>query len=403
MRHRLASRSRIDSGIARIRCAIGSALLGMLAAAPGSVVAQMCGDGVRDAVEQCDDGNRASFDACSANCRFEQTQRINQLLFEINTSTACPNNALGGAFTAFAQSPLQTALTASIDDGSTSILFYFRGLTDPTGASAQPSLQLGVLNAAPESPTGAYNGGSDVDWWYAVDEGELDTSQKPLSELSGNIDSNKVLTAGPGSFALNTVLSTPVTMSISSATLTAPVGPSSTPMSHVNGTDRGHLAVEHLDPALQSFATTGVSSLGSFCGNVSAHSLAQAPIPAPLVGGTGATPCTAGYSNTNSLLDVIVGGCKWAVVTITVASQPDQSDPGVPAAGAGGPYTLSASVPSSHVVDTCKDMSNATVDLATCLNAAAYSFFFKFSTDRVIAKSTSAADVIYEDDFDEFP
>ena len=174
-------------------------------------------------------------------------------------------------------------------------------------------------------------------------------------------------------------------------------------MTFVSGTDRGHLPIEHLDPSLQSFAATGASTLGSLGGNVSAQSLAQAPVPAALATG-GATACTADYSSgTNSLLDVIVGGCKWGIVQLVNASQPDQSDPDVPAAGAGGPYKLTASNAATHVVDTCKDKNNATVDPATCLNAAAYSFYFKFSTDRVIAKAASAADVIYHDDFDEFP
>jgi cysteine-rich repeat protein len=405
MRHRLASSLRIDRNIGPRRYAVVCALIGIVMAASGPVVAQVCGNGIREAAEQCDDGNRADFDGCSANCRFEQTQRINQLLFEITTSAACPKNALGGAFTATAQGSLQTAINASVSDGSTSVLLYFRGLTDPAGVNNEPNLEIGLFNAAPESPTGAYSGSNDVDWWYAVDETELDTSQKPLSQLGGDI-TNGVLAAGPGSFLLSTYLATPVTMSFSSSVLAAPVGAASTPMTFVSGTDRGHLATEHLDPTLQSFASTGVGSpvTGSLCGNVSAESLAQAPVPASLQAGGGAAACDQGYTGANSLLDVVVFGCKTlsGLVTAVNATQPDQSDPGVSAAGVGAPYTLSSST-MSHTVDTCKDKNGTTVDLATCLKAAAYSVYFRFSTDRVIAKSTSAADTIYHDDFDAFP
>ena len=401
MRHRLASRSRINFETVRIRCAVACALIGIMTGS-GSVVAQVCGNGVLEGAEQCDDGNRASFDACSANCRFEQSQRINQLLFENTTSTACPKNALGGAFTAVALSPLQTGIDASVGDGSTSILLYFRGLTDPTGVNNESNLQIGLFNATPESPTGAYSGSNDVDWWYAVDETELDTSQKPLSQLGGDI-TNGTLTAGPGSFLLNTYLATPVTLSFSSSVLAAPVGAASTPMAYVSGTDRGHLPTEHLDPNLQSFASTGVSTLGSLCGNVSAESLAQAAVPASLQAGGGAEACSQAYTNANSLLDLVVFGCTVSgIITAVHATQPDQSDPGVAAAGAGAPYTLSSSTPSRHV-DTCKDKSSTTVDLATCLKAAAYSTYFRFSTDRVIAKSASSVDVIYHDDFDGYP
>ena len=283
MRHLLASSLRIDPGIRRRRFAIVCTLIGILVAAPASIMAQVCGNGVREGAEQCDDGNRASFDGCSANCRFEQTQRINQLLFEIATSTACPKNAFGGAFTATAQSQVQSAINTSIGNGSTSILFYLRGLTDPTGVSAEPSLQIGVFNAAPQSPTGAYSGSSDVDWWYAVDEAELDTSQRPLSQLSGSIAGN-MLMAEPGSSILSIDLATPVTMSVSSLKFTTPVGSSSTPMSYVSGTDRGHLASENLDSLLQSFESTGAGSpvMGSMCGNVSADSLAQSAVPTAL-------------------------------------------------------------------------------------------------------------------------
>lgn len=129
---------------------------------------------------------------------------------------------------------------------------------------------------------------------------------------------------------------------------------------------------------------TGAAEL---CGNVSAASLARSPIFAAFASG-GSSACTQNYSAAaNSLLDMFVGGCTVGpsgMIQAIKATQPDQIDPGAPLAGAGGPYKLS--VNAQHQVTACKDKNNATVTLATCLSAAAYSSFFKFTTDRVIAK-----------------
>ena len=65
-------------------------------------------------------------------------------------------------------------------------------------------------------------------------------------------------------------------------------------------------------------------------------------------------------------------------------TQPDDVDPTAPPAGAGGPYRLSAGT--NRIVNTCRDKNNAVVNLAACLDAAAYSSYFRFATDRVIIK-----------------
>ena len=71
-------------------------------------------------------------------------------------------------------------------------------------------------------------------------------------------------------------------------------------------------------------------------------------------------------------------------VSIIAPTQPDQVDPGAPAAGAGGPYRLS--IGSSGTVSGCSDRNGSGVDLATCLRAAAYSTFLGFASDRVVMK-----------------
>ena len=63
-----------------LRCAV-SPLLAQSAA--------VCGNGVREAPEQCDDDGNVNLDGCSAHCKFEQIQRINQLKQQFSTDTTC--------------------------------------------------------------------------------------------------------------------------------------------------------------------------------------------------------------------------------------------------------------------------------------------------------------------------
>lgn len=64
----------------------------------------------------------------------------------------------------------------------------------------------------------------------------------------------------------------------------------------------------------------------------------------------------------------------------------DAIDPSMPAAGAGPNYTFHTTGTKPPVVTSCTDSTGATVDLTTCENAAAYSAYFTFTTDRVIMK-----------------
>src|SRR5688500_6989490 len=104
------------------------------------------------------------------------------------------------------------------------------------------------------------------------------------------------------------------------------------------------------------------------CGNISALSMAQTPIPPALVG------TCPGYTLANTLLDLLVSGCPGAVAA---SPQPDQQDPAAPPAGAGPPYTLTADA--SKVVTTCTAVGGGPpVSLPDCLADAAYSAHFRF-------------------------
>ncbi|MDI1476522.1 DUF4215 domain-containing protein [Polyangium sp. y55x31] len=348
----------------------------------------VCGNGVRDAGEHCDDSNTKNLDGCDSACKFEQVQRATWLQMQFGTEAPfCTANRLGSAISAAAQGQLQTSLDDGVKNGSISILFKTLGLSDLSG-TADPTVEIGVITGGPVLPMGAmYDGTADLDWWYTIAPLSIDANRNPIDKLPGFISAN-TLTAGPGKLSIGiNFAGTPAALKMSNARLTASIGAVSTPLTS-SGNTPGHLASEHLDPALQTYASTGQPNgggAGKLCGNVSAISLDQVPVPAELAAG-GTIACDQGYTAQNSLLDVLVSGCTvFGFVNVISTIQPDQADPNAPVAGAGGPYTLTTNA-MTKAVNGCRDMNNQTVDLNTCLGAAAYSSFFKFATGRVIAK-----------------
>jgi cysteine-rich repeat protein len=355
-----------------------------------TIVAAVCGNGKRETGEQCDDGNTANLDGCDSVCKFEQDHRANSLDMQFGTDTFCTANQLGSAIASAGQSTVRNSLTTGVNDGSTNVLFKFLGLEDLTG-TADPAIILGGLSGKPvAAPTGVtYNGASDLDWWYTVDPTSIDGSRNPpaAAQIAGKIVS-KALTAGPGNMTIMLTFSSGASspLSLSNVNIKATIGTTSKPLTST-GTTPGHLASENLDPTLVSFATM---SNGQLCGNVSAYSLSKVPIPKALVD-AGVSHCSQNYALTNSLLDVLISGCNGFLgISIINKKQPDKEDPTAPAVGSGPPYTLSASSTSTKVVDRCKSGTTTynagTAQFDECLKDAAYSSYFKFTTDRVIIK-----------------
>jgi cysteine-rich repeat protein len=343
-----------------------------------------CGNGVREPGEQCDDGGQVNLDGCSATCLFEQLHRFNYVQMQFAGDLVCPLNALGGAIVGdTARSELQSNLDAGIKDGSLTALLQLLGLDDLTGNDDR-SVGVGILGGTPVAGIG-YDGANDLDWWYQIDATSVDALRNPLSILTGNI-TTRLLTTQPSNLDVPFQSGTAhAVMRASNARLSVVTGASSAPLTS-GGAPPGHLASEHLDPTLVSFATAGErndAAAGRLCGNLSAKSLSQVPIPAPLLAG-GLLSCMEGYGTSNSLLDMIVGGCTVLFVRQTRATQPDTEDPMAPPAGAGPGYTLIRN--SQRQVSGCTDASGAAVDLETCLNDAAYSAFAKFASGRVIAR-----------------
>jgi len=333
--------------------------------------AAVCGNGIREAGEQCDDGNTTNLDGCSSTCKFEQDQRMISLQIMGSTDSSCASNALGArALTSTALGQLNPPLNTDIAAGTINQLFVFTGLTDLTGATAQSGIQVGVVDGTLADPyTTGFSGSADLDWWYTFDPASVSASNVPLVQLPASITSS-VLTAGPG--AMNLAISfggASGMLVLDNATITAPIGASSAPTESSTGNPPGHLASEHLNPTIQSFTSMGsASNEGKLCGVVTATSLAAIPIPSAMY--SGSTQCSEGYTSSKSLLDVVVSGCKvlGGLVTVVNATQPDTALSGTSVC------TLTAN--GSHQVTSS----------ASCLAADGYSAYMQFTTDRVIVK-----------------
>jgi cysteine-rich repeat protein len=338
----------------------------------------VCGDGVRAGGEQCDDGNTTNLDGCDGACKFEQCHRVNTLDIQYGNDSAnfCTKNQLGGAIVgSTAQQQLSDALHGGVTDGSITISLKALNLDDLSGTN-DASLQLGVLTGTPVMGTTTYNGNSDLDWWYTTAASVINAMRNPTTTLGASIAA-KVLNAGPAEISILINLGgSPANLNLLDAKLRGNVGATSTPLASTGGTP-GHLAAEHLDPTLTSFATvTG----GKLCGNVTAASLAAVPIPSALVG-CGALNCTKCYTASNTLLDVIVGGCTVLFLQqVRPTDTPDSAR--VPADAGKFKFTTNAT---TKAVNGCTK-NGVSTPLATCLNDAAYSSYFTFGTDRVIMK-----------------
>ena len=345
-----------------------------------------CGNGVRDTTEQCDDGNTRNLDGCDATCHFEQVHRINYLLMQWGTDSFCPSNAFGAAFVlALAQQQVQQSMDDGIRLGGLNLLYKMMGLDDLSGTN-DPSVELGVMNALYYGGTG-YDGTKDLDWWYQPRAASYDAQRNPLYRLVGKIGAAgaHVLEAGPGFIqAVLPIVGTSGTLDMPSSRLRVTLGASSTPVAWTAG-NVGHVPAEHLSPTLTSFATAGETTptgSGQLCGSITAASLSRIPAPPGLL--SGFTKCGENYTASNSLLDLVVGGCTVVILQAIRPTQPDGENPGAPVAGAGAPYRLT--VNAQKQVTGCRDKNNATVTLSACLADATYSSYLRFASGRVIAK-----------------
>lgn len=330
-------------------------------------VVAACGDGVRSAGEQCDDGNTINLDGCRSDCTFEQTQRFNALAVKFDTDSTCTKNALGGAAGSAAQSLINDAITMGVGSGSITVILHMLGLDNLAGTS-EPALSVGVLGGLPVAG-GSYNGASDLDWWYTTDATKIDANRNPTTILAAAIVAS-VLTVGPGDLSFEVqFVGVPIVMEMVSTVIKATIGASTTPTSST-GASPGHLASEHLDPTLTSFATmTG----GTVCGETTARSLNNVQLASAIL-----ENCP-NYSISNTLLDIYIGGCYafFGLVKVVGVTQPDGARTGTDV------YRFQADA--QRRVNACTRNGVSAV-LSECLANATYSSYYSFTSDRVIAK-----------------
>jgi hypothetical protein len=357
-------------------CGSGQTCTAGLCGATGGAV---CGNGIRETGEQCDDGNTTNLDGCSSTCQFEQDHRLTTLQFLSTTDSFCGRNAVGQqALTSIALTEINPGINSAISTGTINQFLIFSGLTDLTGITAQPSVQVGVIDGTlADAYTTGFSGSADLDWWYDFDPATVNSSNVPLLQLPAATAAS-VLTAGPGTINLSNLFSSGGTLAVANSTISVPIGASSAPTESSTGNPPGHLASENLDPSLQSFASLGSSSgEGKLCGVLTATSLAAIPVAASLISGEDA--CGNGtnshvYTSSNSMLDVLVGGCKVVdgIVTVVNPTQPDT--------------VLSGGSICTLTLGTVNGVANHVTASQSCLAQDGYSSYFQFTTDRVIVK-----------------
>jgi hypothetical protein len=324
-------------------------------------------------------GTPSASSNCGAGCNFEQDQRATSLILQGGVDAVCPINAFGSrAFTVVALNQFQEPIAADIKAGVISLLFAMPGISDLSGTN-DPNFKLGVLWGPPvQAPSGTvYDGTRDLDWWYTPAPQAVGANRVALFQLTASM-ANKKLVAGPGIMLLSFNFGgVGALLRMSNTTISATIGPTSVPLVSTNQSTPGHLAAEHLNPALTSFNSMVNCAI---CGRISAASLAAIPVPQSMQVGASTTACSQGYTAQNSLLDVIVGGCTilGGLTTTINPTQPDTIDTTV--------------APGQTVISRLTENTNhqvcggAKTNLSSCLQGDAYSAYFTFTTDRVIIK-----------------
>ncbi len=342
--------------------------------------AAVCGNGLLEAGEQCDDGNLFNLDGCDSSCKYEALARMTSLSIQ---GTAAPSyctpttNRLGTqSLTSTALSSINQSMTDAINAGTTNILTQFLGLDDLTGVADPNGLTLGILSSSLDPAKGTWPTTNPIDWWFIADHTALSSAGLPTGLLTNGTLAARALAAGPNDVNLIMLLGgSTANLRMRSARISATIN--GTPAPNVPAPPPAQLAA-----GLTVFQTITASGTGQgLCGNITVESLAQIPIPQSLAqgGSTACGNCTGSKTYTycgegqpvgpgcNSLLDSLVGGCKVVMCFVTAinARQPD-----VPATTGGTVKTLTLGT------------GNKVPASQTTGNNDAYSAYMKFDANR---------------------
>jgi len=298
--------------------------------------AQLCGNGLVEPPEECDDGAAFRLDGCAPDCTYEHVQRMTSLALGGGpgpSSCTPPTNAFGSAFSSLGLTALNTQLATVISDQTLNQLLQILALDDPAAVD-DPDLEVGFLGSALDARGPA----PGLDAWYLAAPGFLDPDDLPAVSLSGAVAARE-LSAGPGRVEIRFLEGL---ITARDARITAVVGS----LTSLPGPPPDQLA-----PGFAAFESLAADDGNhGMCGNLTVASLAQIPLPAEFTAGGGAecsgscpgsrsyTWCGAGNPvgpGCNSLLDLVVGGCSVfppACVGIVTPTQPDVGTDGQPPA-----------------------------------------------------------------------
>ncbi|HTQ41597.1 MAG TPA: hypothetical protein VMI75_02495 [Polyangiaceae bacterium] len=304
----------------------------------GQCTSANCGNNTIDTGEECDDGNTRDLDGCDSRCNYELVLRLNGLAI---SSKAAPSycmpttNTLGTkTLTSLSVPLLNNSVAGDIDAGTLNVMTQLLGLTDLTGATSESSgLTLGVLNGSLDPAKGTWPDNSPIDWWFLADQttvsGGLPTSTVPTTLA------NRQLNAGPADVTITLSLGgQPSPLEVRAAYLVATLAGTPAPDAPAPPPSKLASGLTVVQDMTANAANQGL------CGNITAESLANVPIPAMLssvasAGAAATHPCTATcpgsavYTycgmgmpvgpNCNSLLDVLVGGCNISTTSVLCA------------------------------------------------------------------------------------
>jgi cysteine-rich repeat protein len=297
----------------------------------------VCGNGVLEPGEQCDDGNLFDLDGCDSQCKYEVVGRLGAITI---SNTAGPafcvhtGNALGTkALQALAVNQFNSSLMTSINGGVLNALTQFLGLSDLTGKNAT-GFSIGIVDGTIDPAKGAWPAGpAPEDWHFFADPAGINMGL-PTSQLTNAVSTNGAITAGPNTVQLTLNLGQgPVPLTLNNAKISGTVTTASVP-----GDLPANLKLQAGLMVLDGVTATGNGQ--GLCGDVTVGSLSKVPAPMMLVGGL----CTQGYTATNSLLDVLVSGCTTILGAVVSPTQPDVAGNGMAVtpltAGAGHVVTV---------------------------------------------------------------